>query len=182
MLTVTDLEDLGYDFDTTSTPGCCIVTRDGDFVLQNGDADCPIFHTARLLAAAEGDDELPFAEITADLVKQVSGETWTPPADPSPPVASSDHVDEAAATIRNASLAVLKLPPEDVQPILDKLLGEAKAAIPWYEAFGQPDDWSAQAFAAFQALPQSTKDKILMNLCRMAALTIRYLSGDLPTA
>lgn len=106
-----------------------------------------------------------------------------PPPDQPPPepvVATAANVDQAAAAVRNATLADANIAPEAVQPTIEAMLTEAKDAIQFFEQYAGKGD--AAALAAYKALDQETKDHIAFTLIRGFPLVVRYLAADLPTS
>jgi hypothetical protein len=174
VITQEGLEALGWTFDTVDGTGA----KNGDVLCIVSAPDFPLFALIRAANHLEGDDELMDEPITAELVLQVSGETWTPPPLPPPPVATGEDAHLATREIVTANLAEMGVTIDQLAPTFDSLLAEAKSAIPYYEGYTlQPDPTTA--WTNFQALDQATKDRLLYNCCRSLAALMRFLSGDL---
>lgn len=121
------------------------------------------------------DDDLDKAALDSAVA------AYTPPPQP-PDVATAGDHESASAAIVSEKLAAIPITREQLPLILEGLLGEATSAIPYYENYTLTPD-PTTAWTNFQALDQTSKDRILYNCCRSLAAIMRYLSGDLqPTA
>lgn len=92
---------------------------------------------------------------------------------------AEDHATASAAIITE-KLAEVPVPRGSLDSILRALLGQAAAAIPFFEQYALDPDMNAQQWTDFQALNQTTKDRLLYDAIRSLAALMRYLSGDLP--
>lgn len=95
------------------------------------------------------------------------------------PATAADHA-VASAQIITDKLAAVPVPRDKVSVILQSLLGEASKAIPFFEQYALDPSMTAQQWVDFQALNQTTKDRLLYDVVRSLAALMRYLSGDLP--
>jgi hypothetical protein len=180
MLTFDQAAKLGYTVEPDADePDLCHVVY-GGCTIETIRSDCPRFFALRAIAERT-DDDLATAEVTADLVKQTSGETYAP-VEPPPVVATSDDANTAAAQIVTGNLAAAGVNTATLPAIYAELLGEAKSAIPYFEKFALDPSMNAPQWTAFQALPQAEKDRLLYDLVRSMAAVFRYLSGTLAAA
>lgn len=106
---------------------------------------------------------------------------YTPPPPPSTIATADDHA-AASAAIVSKQLASVPVQRDQIEPILQKLLGEAAAAIPFFEKYALDPSMTSPQWTAFQALDQTTKDRLLYDAVRSLAALMRYLTGDLPTS
>jgi len=107
--------------------------------------------------------------------------TYTPPQ-PQPDIATAADHTVVSDAIRSQKLAAIPISREALPTILENLLGEAAAAIPFFEKYAHDSSMSSPQWTAFQALDQTTKDRLLYDLLRSVAALMRYLTGELPTA
>jgi hypothetical protein len=106
---------------------------------------------------------------------------YTPPSPP-PDVANAEDHAAVSAGIVTEKLAAVAITREELPAILQTLLGEASSAIPFFEQYALDPSMTSQQWADFQALDQTTKDRLLYDLVRSTASLMRYLTGDLPTS
>ena len=97
------------------------------------------------------------------------------------PATAADHAVASAALITE-KLAAVPIARDELPTILETLLGEAAAAIPFFETYALDPSMTATQWTAFQALDQTTKDRLLYDTVRSLAALMRYLTGDLPTS
>lgn len=87
------------------------------------------------------------------------------------PATAQDHASASAAIVTE-KLAAVPVSREALPTILQTLLGEASAGIPFFE----------NAVANWSNLTPQQKDECAKDACRVAAAVLRYLTGDLPTS
>lgn len=91
----------------------------------------------------------------------------------------SDHA-AVSAQIVSEQLASVPVPRDQLAPILQTLLGDAAAAIPFFERYALDPSETSEQWTAFQALDQQTKDRLLYDALRTLTALMRYLTGNLP--
>lgn len=106
---------------------------------------------------------------------------YTPPPPPSSVATAADHAAASEALI-TAQLAAVPVQRDQVEPILQNLLGESASAIPFFEKYALDPSMTSQQWTDFQALDQTTKDRLLYDCVRSLAALMRYLTGDLPSS
>lgn len=174
MFTQTELEALGWTFDPADGEA-----SKGGQLLVSVSSDFPLFALIRAANHLEGDDTLMDEPITPELIQQVSGETWVAPPPEPPPVATSVDADNTSAAIVSGNLAKAGLNVDQLASALQDLLAEAQAAIPYFEQYALDPSMTSQQWTAFQALDESTKDRLLYDTIRTLAALMRYLTGAL---
>lgn len=97
------------------------------------------------------------------------------------PATAADHAAASAAIITE-KLAAVPITRSELTGILQVLLGEATAAISFFETYALDPNMDSEQWSSFQSLDQATKDRLLYDLVRSMAAVQRYLSGNLPTA
>jgi len=97
------------------------------------------------------------------------------------PATAADHAAASHALI-SEKLASIPVTREALPTILEALLGEAAAAIPFFETYALDPAMNSPQWTAFQALNQTTKDRLLFDALRALAGALRYLTGELPTS
>lgn len=106
---------------------------------------------------------------------------YTPPPPPSTVATAADHAAASAALV-TAQLAAVPIPRDQIETILQALLGEAASAIPFFEKYALDPSMTGKQWTDFQALDQATKDRLLYDTLRTLAALLRYLTGDLPAS
>lgn len=149
--------------------GAIIQNRPGEpFVLRNAEAEIDSLDSLDWQANTEPPT---WSEVTAWVAEL--------PAQP----ADVRLADQTRASIVRQNLEDSGVTQGDLPAKYQDLLAKAKAGIPWFEAFvggKHPTDAElGAALAAFSALPQSTKDRVLFNCVRTLAAIMRYNTGDL---
>lgn len=97
------------------------------------------------------------------------------------PATADDHAAASAALI-TSGLASVPVPRDQLPAILQTLLGEASAAIPFFEQYAKDPSEASTQWTNFQALDQTTKDRLLYDSLRTLSALLRYLTGNLPTS
>lgn len=94
---------------------------------------------------------------------------------------AEDH-STVAAKMLTEQLADVPVSRAQLQPILNQLLTDASSAIPFFELYAYDPAMTAQQWIDFQALDQTTKDRLLYDCVRSLAALMRYLTGHLRTS
>lgn len=120
------------------------------------------------------DDDISDSSIDAVVA------AYTPPVVSN--VATSDDASNATATIITQNLSAAGVTREQLPPIFQQLLSEAQSGVPFFEKYALDPSMTSQQWTDFQALDQTTKDRLLYDAVRTLAALMRYLTGDLSTA
>lgn len=97
------------------------------------------------------------------------------------PATAEDHA-AVSASIITEQLDSVGITREVLPTILQTLLGQAQPAIEFFEQHALDPAMDSPQWTAFQALDQTTKDRLLYDLLRTVAALLRYQTGNLPTA
>lgn len=122
-----------------------------------------------------------------------TSETYQPDLDAfvTSQLATSETANVAAAKIVTETLQSARVTPGGLQSSFEGLLGQARAAIPFFEGYALDPSMTSQQWEDFVSLPQSpppgtpeavSKDRLLYDVVRSMAALMRYLTGDLPAA
>lgn len=152
--------------------------RPGEEFVYQGDGSSLDPYTAENGDACAG--LLWFGNQPAPTMDDITG--WLAEAEATAQIATAEDHASASRSILTAQLAAVPVQKTEIATILGGLLGQAKSAIPFFEQYALDPSMTAQQWTDFQALDQSTKDRLLYDAVRSLAALMRYLTGDLPTS